>query len=124
MLEFPKKEKLCSKKAIERLFENGKSISEQSFRVIWNFEKNNDNVVIKSLIIVSKKRLKLAIERNRIKRKIKETYRLQKKHLELFLQRNNKQLNLAILYQEEEIMDSNTLEQKINLLLSRLIKEL
>jgi len=124
MLEFPKKEKLCSKKAIERLFENGKSISEQSFRVIWNFEKNNDNVVIKSLIIVSKKRLKLAIDRNRIKRKIKETYRLQKKHLELFLQRNNKQLNLAILYQEEEIMDSNTLEQKINLLLSRLIKEL
>ena len=124
MLEFPKKEKLCSKKAIERLFENGKSISEKSFRVIWNFEKNNDNVVIKSLIIVSKKRLKLAIERNRIKRKIKETYRLQKKHLELFLQRNNKQLNLAILYQEEEIMDSNTLEQKINLLLSRLIKDL
>ena len=124
MLEFPKKEKLCSKKAIERLFENGKSISEKSFRVIWNFEKNNDNVVIKSLIIVSKKRLKLAIERNRIKRKIKETYRLQKKDLELFLQRSNKQLNLAILYQEEEIMDSNTLEQKINLLLSRLIKEL
>ena len=124
MLEFPKKEKLCSKKAIERLFENGKSISEKSFRVIWNFEKNNDNVVIKSLIIVSKKRLKLAIERNRIKRKIKETYRLQKKHLELFLQRNNKQLNLAILYHEEEILDSNTLEQKINLLLSRLIKEL
>ena len=124
MFQFPKKQKLCGEKVIERLFANGKSISEKPFRAIWNFEKNNDQVFVKSLIVVSKKRLKLAVERNVVKRRIKEAYRLQKKKLECFLESTNQQLNLAIIYQEEEILDYKTLEEKINLLLSRLIKEL
>jgi ribonuclease P protein component len=107
MFQFPKKQKLCGEKVIERLFANGKSISEKPFRAIWNFEKNNDQVCVKSLIVVSKKRLKLAVERNVVKRRIKEAYRLQKKQLEYFLESTNQQLNL-----------------EINLLLSRLIKEL
>ena len=124
MFQFPKKQKLCGEKVIERLFANGKSISEKPFRAIWNFEKNNDQVCVKSLIVVSKKRLKLAVERNVVKRRIKEAYRLQKKQLECFLESTNQQLNLAIIYQQEEILDYKTLEEKINLLLSRLIKEL
>ena len=124
MFKFPKKQKLCGEKVIERLFANGKSISEKPFRAIWNFEKNNDQVFVKSLIVVSKKRLKLAVERNVVKRRIKEAYRLQKKQLECFLESTNQQLNLAIIYQQEEILDYKTLEEKINLLLSRLIKEL
>ena len=124
MFKFPKKQKLCGEKVIERLFANGKSISEKPFRAIWNFEKNNDQVCVKSLIVVSKKRLKLAVERNVVKRRIKEAYRLQKKQLEYFLESTNQQLNLAIIYQQEEILDYKTLEEKINLLLTRLIKEL
>ena len=124
MFQFPKKQKLCGEKVIERLFANGKSISEKPFRAIWNFEKNNDQVFVKSLIVVPKKRLKLAVDRNVLKRRIKEAYRLQKKQLECFLEGTNQQLNLAIIYQQEEILDYKTLEEKINLLLSRLIKEL
>ena len=124
MFQFPKKQKLCSEKAIERLFINGQSISEKPFRATWIFEENHDNVLVKSLIIVSKKRLKLAADRNIIKRRVKEAYRLQKNQLELFLESNNQQLNLAIIYQKKEILDYKTLEEKINLLLSHLIKEL
>ena len=124
MFQFPKKQKICSHYAIERLFANGKSISEKPFRVIWNFEENRDNVSLKSLIVVSKKRVKSAVERNIVKRRIKEAYRIQKKKLELFLETNNLQLNLAIIYQEEEIIDYKSLEQKINLLLNRLISKI
>jgi ribonuclease P protein component len=124
MFQFPKKQKLCSEKSIERLFENGKSFSEKPFRVIWSFEENHENVFLKSLIVVPKKNIKLASERNIVRRRIKEAYRLQKLTLEYFLESQNQQLNLAILYQKEKVLSYNTLEEKINLLLSRLIKRL
>ena len=124
MPKLPKKQKLCGEKAIERLFINGKSISESPFRLIWNLEKNNDNVLVKILIIVSKKRLRLAVDRNIIKRRIREAYRLQKRELELFLEDKNQQLNLSIIYQEEKILEYKVLEKKISLLLTRLINKL
>ena len=124
MLKFPKKQKMCSEKAIERLFKKGKSISEKPFTAIWNFEENNDDVFIKSLIVVSKNKIKLAVDRNIIKRRVREAYRHHKNKLESFLEKHNQQLNLAIIFQEEEILDYLTLEQKINLLLIRLMSEL
>ena len=63
-------------------------------------------------------------DRNIVKRRIKEAYRFQKRQLEFFLESNNQQLNLAIIYQQGKILDYKTLEEKINLLLVRLIKEL
>ena len=71
-----------------------------------------------------KKRLRLASERNVIKRRVKEAYRLQKSELEKYLKSNNHQLNLAIIYQKHEILDYKLIEVKIKLLLSRLKEEL
>jgi len=124
MFRFPKKQKLCSKKVIQRLLMHGESITEKPFRATWNFEENNENVFVRLLIVVSKKRFKLAVQRNSIKRRIKEAYRVQKKQLELLLEKSNQQLNLAIIYQQDDILDSKILEKKINLLLIRLIKNL
>ena len=124
MFQFPKKQKLCSEKSIDRLFASGKSASEEPFRFVWKLEKNNDNIFVKSLVIVSKKRLKLAKDRNIIKRRIKEIYRINKKQLEFCLDRKNKQLNLAIIYQRHDILEYKFLEEKIIVLLERLIKQL
>ena len=124
MARFPKKQKLCSEKAIDRLFETGESISEDPFRAVWSLEKNKDNSLIKVLIVVSKKRIKLATSRNIIKRRIRESYRLQKRNLESFLMKNKQQIILSIIYQQEKILSYKVLEKKINLLLNRLIKQL
>ena len=124
MFQFPKKQRLSSEKSIEKLFSYGSSILEAPFRAVWSLEKNNDDVFVKALIIVSKKRLKLAVDRNTVKRRIKESYRLHKKKLESHLERSNQQLHLAIIYQQEEILDYMLLDKKINLLLDRLIKDL
>ena len=124
MFCFPKNQKLCSQKSIEKLFVYGRSISQKPFRIIWNFENNRQQVALKALIVVSKKRIKLAKDRNIIKRKVKEAYRLQKKDLEELLESKNQQLNLAIIYQDNKLLNYNVLEQKISLLLKRLINEI
>lgn len=124
MFEFPKNQKLCNEKSIEGLFENGKSLSEKPFRIIYNFDNNNEDVFLKALIVVPKKQVRLASDRNVIKRRVKEAYRLQKSELEKYLKSNNYQLNLAIIYQNNEILDYKLIEVKIKLLLSRLKEEL
>jgi len=124
MFKLPKNQKLCNKKVIDRLFTNGKSISEKPFRAIWDIEKANDDIYTKVLIIVSKKRLKLAVERNFMKRRVKEAYRFHKRKMEYVLQKENKRLNLAIIYQHEKTIEYNMIETKINLLLTRLIQDL
>ena len=124
MFCFPKNQKLCSQKSIDKLFVYGRVISQKPFRIIWNFENNREQVALKALIVVSKKRIKLAKDRNIIKRKVREAYRLQKKDLEELLESKNQQLNLAIIYQDNKLLNYNVLEQKISLLLKRLINEI
>ena len=120
MFEFPKNQKLCNDKSIERLFENGKYLTENPFRIIYNSYNNNEDVFVKVLIVVTKKRVRLASDRNLIKRRVKEAYRLQKSELEKYLKSKNHQLNLAIIYQKYEILDYKLIEEKIKLLLNRL----
>ena len=119
MFHFPKNQKLCSRKVIEQLFKKANNISEGPLQFIWNLEEKRD-VQTKTMIIVPKKKVKLANKRNELKRKIKEAYRLQKHDLEFVLKQNNKQLNLAIIYQAQEIYNYNVLAKKINVLLKRL----
>ena len=89
MFEFSKTQKLCSELLIKRLFERGNSITESPFRFVWLLESNTDNVYIKTLISVSKKRLKLAKDRNLIKRRVREIFRLNSIDLKNHLQSKN-----------------------------------
>ena len=124
MFKFSKKQRLCNVNAIERLFIESNSFTEHPFRIVWRHEENNGGISIKSLIVVPKKRLKLAVERNLIKRRISNAYRIQKKSIEFVLKNKRKQINLAIIYQEEKVLKYKLIEEKINLLLSRLQQKL
>ena len=73
---FPKSEKLKSKKAIELLFSEGKSISKYPIKVFFIPSENNKTT--QAGFAVSKRNFKNAVDRNRIKRQLKEAYRLQK----------------------------------------------
>ena len=120
MFEFPKNQKLCSEKAIERLYSNSKSFVEHPFRLVWRLEEDTDKVAVKLLIVVPKKRLNLASERNKVKRRIREAFRKNKLTLDKHLKESKKQINLAIIYQQEEVLDYIIIEDKIKVLLDRL----
>ena len=124
MFEFPKKQKLCNETAIKEMFSNGNSFVIHTIRLVWKEQVNSDDVAIKSIIVVPKKQLKLAADRNIVRRRMKEAYRLNKSAIESFLVDKNKQLNIAIIYQNEKILSYNVIEEKIKLILVRLREEI
>ena len=75
---YPKKEKLKSKKVIEQLFDEGQSVSAFPLRLVYLQTTFDDNVIAKTGVSVSKRNFKTAVDRNRIKRLLREVYRLNK----------------------------------------------
>ncbi|MEL0455339.1 ribonuclease P protein component [Flavobacteriaceae bacterium SZ-1-7] len=75
---FPKKEKLKGKKLIDQLFAEGQSVSVFPLRLVYLKTSFEDEVMAKAGVSVSKRNFKTAVDRNRIKRLMREAYRLNK----------------------------------------------
>lgn len=76
---YSKDEKLKSKKIIDLLFSEGKSVSKYPLRLVYLKYDFETDVPVKMGISVSKKYFKNAVDRNYFKRILRETYRLNKK---------------------------------------------
>ena len=99
MYTYKKSERLCNKKLTENLFKNGKSICKDFFRIVYINVENQD-AILRSQIIVPKRNIAKAVDRNFIKRQIRESYRKNKHIILDFLKKHNKSLNFAIIFQE------------------------
>ncbi len=74
------------------------------------------------LISVPKRNLKKAVKRNRVKRLIREVYRKRKQKLYDHLIENHLSINFAIIYTSKEILSYHELDEKIIVVIDRLIK--
>ena len=74
---FGRKEKLKSRKQIDELFLQGKSFSVYPLRVTYRFI-SSDTPGVQVGVTAGKKYFKRAVDRNRMKRLMREAYRLQK----------------------------------------------
>ena len=90
---FPKSEKLVHLNEIDALFKEGKSFSCSLLRILY---RPNTTGKIQVIITVSRKRFKRAVDRNAIKRKIREAYRLNKEILQPVSSSNS--LNIAFIF--------------------------
>tara|TARA_B100000768_G_C10983400_1_gene250835 strand:- start:31 stop:405 length:375 start_codon:yes stop_codon:yes gene_type:complete len=124
MFEFPKKQKLCNESVIKEMFSNGQSLTTSALRLVWKEGIKKDEQAVMSIIVVPKKKIRLAVKRNVIRRRMKEAYRLNKIELENMLKTKKLQLNVAIVYQKEKILPYKIVEQEIKLILGRLILDL
>ena len=124
MFEFPKNQKLCSETVIKEMFSNGKSLTTSAVRLVWKEDNNEDEVTVKSIIVVPKKKIRLAVKRNIIRRRMKEAYRLHKFELENMLKDKELQLSIAVIYQKDKVLPYKTVEEEIKLILERLSKEI
>lgn len=80
MYTFRKEERLCSRKHLDLLFKNGSSFLLYPFRVSYLFIDQPADVPAQVVINVPKKRYKRAVDRNLLKRRIREAYRLNKEN--------------------------------------------
>ena len=118
--KYSKNEKLKSKKAIDYLFSKGKSINAFPIRVIYTKKPTPENTLINAGVVVSKKNIKLAVNRNLIKRRMREAYRLNNQELKSTLNKKGLELDVMFIYSSKEILPFETIERKIKVLLTRL----
>ena len=99
-----KNERLKSRRLIEQLFSKGKKLTLSPFRVHY-FVSESKTVSMRFGTGVSNKNFKKAVDRNRIKRLVREAYRLQKLSLEQIIKEQGKTLDVFFIYTGNEIPD-------------------
>jgi ribonuclease P protein component len=114
---FNKQERLKSHKLIEQLFSNGKSFSVFPIKALYQFTALNSGTFLQAGVAVSKKNFKKAVDRNRVKRLLREAYRLQKKDLQNQLQVKNKQLVIFFIYTGKDMPVMPDIMEKVNTVL-------
>jgi len=116
-----KTERLKSRKAIEQLFREGRSFSTFPFRILW-MSNPSLPAVLQAGFAVSSKHFKKAVDRNRIKRLMREAYRLQKNVLAANLEQRQKRMAVFFIYMGNELPEYQTLQERTAAVLKRLIK--
>ncbi len=120
-LTFKKEEKLKSRKLIEVLFKQGTSFSIFPLRVLYFFSEENI-APVQAGFAVSGKHFKKAVDRNRVKRLMREAYRLQKNNLTASLKKNKKCMAVFFIYTTNKILPYKEVAEKIESALTRLNK--
>jgi ribonuclease P protein component len=105
---------------LQKLFAEGKHLSNHPLRAIWLPE--NDIRFFQAGVTVSSRHFKKAVDRNRIKRLIREALRLQKNELESSLNTNNKQLSLFLIYTGNALPEYKVIFDSCAVILKKLIK--
>lgn len=115
---FPKKERLTSKKEIEGLFQDSSSF--YLHPLILRYRKASEDADChKILLTAPKKNFKRAVDRNLIKRRLKEAYRLNK----ALIGDLNTFYHIGFVYVGKTILTYQQIEDKLKSLLLRLKKQ-
>ena len=118
---FPKEDHLCRKKLIDELFgKQGSSFGVYPLRIVWRKSQAPTAAPPQVLISVSKRTFKRAVDRNRLKRLIREAYRLHK--YRLVEQPGGHQVGLlGIIFTGKEKCELALVERKLISALHRLL---
>ena len=123
MNTFPKTDHLYGDKVIENLHLTGTAFLSYPFRVVFRDVSDSDELKpVRVMVSVSKKKFKRAVDRNRIKRLMRETYRTNKGELEAFANENDLKLHIAFQYIGNEILLFGEVNAKMQKALEKLVK--
>lgn len=113
---YPKDEKLKHKKLIETLFKEGKSVSSAPLRLVYLQINHQGDAFLQVGVSVAKRNFKLAVDRNKLKRRMREAYRLNKQVV--YHQLNQKYI-LMFIYIDKELQSSKVIHLAMAQLLQK-----
>jgi ribonuclease P protein component len=118
---YKKSERLCSRKIIGTLFEEGNIFYNSLFKVVWAVSQIPSSGPAQVAFSVSKRGFRLAVTRNLIKRRMRESYRKNKNVLYDHLLAQNIQLAFVVILRGKVIPDYVTTEKSIKDMIGKLI---
>ena len=123
---FNKRERIVSRKLIEQLFSKGSSFSISAFPlriVVLETARMAEDIPVQVLISVSKRHFKHAVDRNRVKRQVREAYR---RHKQILTEKVKQEQTLAIafIWLTDEHHESAIVEKSVKRLLEKVTERL
>lgn len=123
MEKFHKSERLCSRKTIALLFENGSIFYTSLFKIVWTAAAGAEEYPARVAFSISKKSFRKATDRNLIRRRMREAYRKNKKFLYEALASAGARIAFIIIFRGQNIPDYHSVEQSMTEMLGKLSAE-
>ena len=123
-LTFPKSQRLTSRVVMDEIFSKGEELKKFPYLLKYVKEKGVEKGEVKIVISVPKRKAKLATDRNRLRRQIREAYRLHKNSLLEYCAANQIKLALFLIYTGKEKEQYQLIEAKLKLTLYELQERL
>jgi len=117
---FTKSERLCSRKQIEILFDNGKSANSYPIKVVYMTMSEAVDFPVQSMFVVPKRNFKRSPDRNKLKRRMREAYRLNKSEFYGRLDQQEKKIRAAFIYTGKKLESYTTVQSAIQKILMNL----
>ncbi len=121
---FSRDERLRSVKVIETLFEEGEIFYSPLFKVVWQRSAEALPFPARIAFSVPKKRFRLAVVRNLIRRRMREAYRKNKFILYQHLLSLDTRINLVVIFRGDNITDYFTIENSMKDILNKLMNQI
>lgn len=121
---FHKREKLKNRKLLDQLFTKGRSVSAFPLKVFYSVLPAETEETVQAGVGVSARNFSKAVDRNRIKRLLREAYRLNKSILHDALNADQKKAAVFFLYIGKEKPVFAALNETMPLVLNKLIAAL
>jgi len=121
---FKRTERLKSSRIIGELFNSGDTITIFPLKLFWSIDNYDQLVPARIAVAIPARNIRSAVDRNRLKRRIRESYRLNKQILLEFLSDKKLCLNFVFLYLPKTVSSYNQISEALIKILTNIMNHL